>query len=345
MLKQLTGTEENFMHAYYLATKVCDLNSTKEAELAAEFGGEDGLVMGLMPYGLTLGKVIDAVYEEKQDFPGVPAYDLSEGAVGWWMFEYLEKHTKMPNMEVWENLCTNMVRAWCQQELEEFRDLDYKYQTLVDSHKVGIIKMMNTPEKQEPARLPNGEAISVANVMELVVGTGLTAETVIETLKKMPRGTQFVNLSPTEYSFWRKIDCKLAAYTDSWEGAHFWLQTKEAPTNLVEYQKFIDIHYDSPEQKQARVEQELNMILADNQEAAAELFVLEIQPDTSKKSEPLRTDREYKEVKITESSFGIQLEDLDISGSGNVININFKQLEIQIIDGKITDVKHPMFNV
>lgn len=342
MLKQLTGTEENFMHAHYLAARVCDLVSDTESDLNAEFGGEDGLVMELMPYGLTLGKVIDAVYEEKQDFPGVPAYELSEDAVGDWMHTYLEEHAKMPNMEVWENLCTNMVRAWCQQDLKEFMALNYKQQTLDDSDKVGIIKLLSTlPEEQVP-RLPNGEAINVETVKKLTVGTGLTAEKVIEILNTMPRGTQFVNLAPSEYPFWKMVEGAKTIY-DKVEDC--WLQTSDTPTNLVEYQKFIDIHYDSPEQKQARVEQELNMILMETEEEAEAFSLLHIQPDTSKKSEPLSPDREYKEARITESSFGIQLEDLDISGSGNVININFKQLEIQIIDGKITDVKHPMFNV
>ncbi|CAM0037542.1 hypothetical protein VPHK120G1_0037 [Vibrio phage K120 g1] len=344
MLKQFTGTEENFMHAHYLAAKVCDLNSVRDADLNEEFGGEDGLVMELIPYGLTLGKVIDAIYEEKQDFPGVPAYDISEGAVGVWMFEYLNEHKKFPNMEVWENMCTNMVRAWCQQELEEFMALNYKQQIFVDSGKVGIVKIMaETKALEEPPRLPSGEVISVANVRQLVVGTSMSVARVIDILQQRPRGTQFVNLSLTEYIFWRRDEGNLLAYSNNGEG--FWYKPPHTPTNLVEYQKFIDIHYDSPEQKQARVEQELNMILVDTEEEAAELFDLEIQPDTSKKSEPLIPDPEYKEVKITDSSFGIQLEDLDISGSGNVININFKQLEIQIIDGKITDVKHPMFNV
>ncbi|QZI92668.1 hypothetical protein SIPHO059v1_p0073 [Vibrio phage 264E42.1] len=343
MLKQLTGTDENFMHAHYLAVKVCDLNTTRDADLAAEFGGEDGFVMELMPYGLTLGKVIDAIYEEKQDFPGVPAYDLSEGAVGVWMFEYLNEHNKMPNMELWENLCTNMVRAWCHEDLEEFRDLDYKQQIFVDSDKVGIVKLLaDMPAKEEPPRLPNGEVISVANVEKLSAGTGLTAEKIVEQLQQIPRGTSFVNLAPSEYPFWKMVEGAKAIYD---KNEDCWLQTNDTPTNLVEYQKFIDIHYDSPEQKQARVEQELNMILTETEEEAEAFSLLRTQPDTSKKSEPLIPDPEYKEVKITDSSFGIQLEDLDISGSGNVININFKQLEIQIIDGKITDVKHPMFNV
>ena len=343
MLKQLTGTEENFMHAYYLATKVCDLVSDTESDLNAEFGGEDGLVTELMPYGLTLGKVIDAIYEEKQDFPGVPAYDISETVAGDWMFKYLEKHTKMPNMEVWENFCINMVRAWCQQDLNTFEALDYQYQILVDLRKVGIVKLLaETKASEEPPRLPNGEVISVENVKKLSAGTGMTAEKIVEQLQQIPRGTSFVNLAPNEFPFWKMVEGGKAIYDKVEE---CWLQTNDTPTNLVEYQKFIDIHYDSPEQKQARVEQELNMILTETEEEAEAFSLLHIQPDTSKKSEPLIPDCEYKEVKITDSSFGIQLEDLDISGSGNVININFKQLEIQIIDGKITDVKHPMFNV
>lgn len=343
MQKRLTGTEENFMHAHYLAARVCDLVSDTESDLNAEFGGEDGLVTELMPYGLTLGKVIDAIYEEKQDFPGVPAYDISETVAGDWMHKYLEEHTKMPNMEVWENFCTNMVRAWCQRDIKEFMALNYKQQIFVDSGKVGIVKLMaETKASEEPPRLPNGEVISVENVKKLMVGIDVDFERFLGTLQKMPRGTQFVNLAPREFPFWRKVEVGLAAYLDEDD---CWFQTKDTPTNLVEYQKFIDIHYDSPEQKQARVEQELNMILTETEEEAEAFSLLHIQPDTSKKSEPLIPDCEYKEVKITDSSFGIQLEDLDISGSGNVININFKQLEIQIIDGKITDVKHPMFNV
>ncbi|QZI91894.1 hypothetical protein SIPHO067v1_p0018 [Vibrio phage 51E28.1] len=342
MQKQLTGTEENFMHAHYLAARVCAHISDSESDLNAEFGGEDGLVMELIPYGLTLGKVIDEVYEEKQDFPGVPAYDISEEVAGDWMHTYLEEHAKMPNMEVWHNLCTNMVRAWCQQDLKEFMALDYKEQIFVDSGKVGIVKLLATPEKEEPPRMPNGEAIHVENVKKLAVGAGLSIDRVTDMLKQMPRGTQFVNLAPNESPFWKMVEGGKAIYDRAEE---CWLQTNDTPTNLVEYQKFIDIHYDSPEQKQARVEQELNMILTETEEEAEAFSLLHIQPDTSKKSEPLIPDPEYKEVKITESSFGIQLEDLDISGSGNVININFKQLEIQIIDGKITDVKHPMFNV
>ncbi|CAM0044749.1 hypothetical protein VPHK404_0044 [Vibrio phage K404] len=330
MQKQLTGTEENFMHAHYLAARVCAHISDSESDLNAEFGGEDGLVMELMPYGLTLGKVIDEVYEEKQDFPGVPAYDISEEVAGDWMHTYLEEHAKMPNMEVWENLCTNMVRAWCQRDIKEFMALDYKQQIFVDSGKVGIVKIMaETKASEEPPRLPNGEVISVENVKKLSAGTGMTVARVIDILQQMPRGTQFVNLSLTEYIFWRRDEGNLLAYSNNGEG--FWYKPPHKPTNLVEYQKFIDIHYDSPEQKQARVEQELNMIL----DGAEELFDQQVKPNTIKKPEP----------SITDSSFGIQIEDLDISGSGNVININFKQLEIQIIDGKITDVKHPMFNV
>lgn len=329
MQKQLTGTEENFMHAHYLAARVCAHISDSESDLNAEFGGEDGLVMELMPYGLTLGKVIDEVYEEKQDFPGVPAYDISEEVAGDWMHTYLEEHAKMPNMEVWENLCTNMVRAWCQQDIKEFMALNYKQQIFVDSGKVGIVKLLaETKASEEPPRLPNGSVISLVNVMKLSAGTGLTAEKIVEQLQAIPRGTQFVNLAPSEYPFWKMVEGAKAIY-DKKEDC--WLQTNDTPTNLVEYQKFIDVNYDSPEQKQARVEQELNMIL----DGAEELFDQQVKPNTIKNPEP----------SITDSSFGIQLEDLDISGSGNVININFKQLEIQIIDGKITDVKHPMFNV
>lgn len=340
MENKLIGTDDNFMHAHYLAARVCAHISDSESDLAAEFGGEDGLVTELMPYGLTLGKVIDAVYEEKQDFPGVPAYDVSESTAGDWMHTYLEEHAKVPNMEVWENLCTNMVRAWCHQDLDAFMKLDYKQQIFVDSGKVGIVKIMaETKASEEPPRLPNGEAISVENVRQLVVGTGLSVARVIDILQQMPRGTQFVNLSLTEYIFWRRDEGNLLAYSNNGEG--FWYKPTQKPTNLVEYQKFIDVHYDSPEQKQARVEQELDMILTESEELSNQ----QVKPDTIKKSEPLIPDPEYKEVKLTDSSFGIQLEDLDISGNGNVININFKDLSVEIIDGKITDVKHPMFNV
>ena len=94
MSNKLTGTAENFMHAHYLASEMCNLEENAGGDFRCECGGEDGFVTELIPYGLILGKAIDVMYEEYKDcngYVGTPSYEVSDNYAPAWLFGYLQE--------------------------------------------------------------------------------------------------------------------------------------------------------------------------------------------------------------------------------------------------------------
>lgn len=320
-MKKLTGTAENFMHAHYLVEKICGLNSEAENALSEEHGGEDGLVMELIPYGLILGCVIDEIFEEKEDFPGVPAYEISDGAAGVWLFEYLMKDNKFPTDVEWCSLCTNLVRAWCQQDLEVFMTLDRQWQVIHDQEKVGVVKLCeDVKQKEEPPRLPNGQVINVANVEKLIEGTGISLDRAIATLEKVPRGTQFVNFNNKEMAFWRCENGQWFYYGNTFlimsDDEHLtgsWCSISSEPSNPVEYEKTVL----STVFEGQNLEQEVAMAL---------------------ESEEIQPDREIKKPVVTEVRSAVQHFGLEIVSEGNKITVNQGDFEVVLIDGKFTKI-------
>ncbi|QZI93145.1 hypothetical protein SIPHO049v1_p0020 [Vibrio phage PS14A.1] len=338
-MDKLTGTPEQFMHAAYFVAKVCTLDSDAETEIRADYGGEDGLSTELMFYGLILGQAVDEVWQERQEFPGVPAYDVSEEVAAEWMYAWLldESVPSWPNEQAWHMLCVNMLRAWCDGKLEEFMALPYVYQTEL------CHKEINPYTLYAGAKFPNGERIDVDAVVKCSKGSEIPVNVVVSLLTDMPTGTKLVSFNDSDYRFWRTEGTSFYYYHPFNES---WKPSTTPPSNAIEYQKLmltsknvtvvetqeeakkmcaeqLDPHFKTPQ-----VEQELNIVL-DEQEESVEL----------------KPDREITEPVITQVYSLLQYKDLTVEATDEQMSIRYEGLEIVINGGKVESLKIPGFNV
>lgn len=338
-MDKLTGTPEQFMHAAYFVAKVATLDSDAETEIRADYGGEDGLTTELMAYGLILGQAVDAVWQERQELPGVPAYEVSEEVAAEWMYAWLldESVPSWPSEQAWHMLCVNMLRAWCDGKLKEFMELPRVYQTEL------CHKEINPYTLYAGAKFPNGERIDVDAVVKCSKGSCIPVNLAVSTLTDMPTGTKLVNYTTGEYLFWRTEGTSFYYYHPFNES---WKPSATPPSNAIEYQKLmltpknitvvetkeeakklcaeqLDPHFKTPQ-----VEQELNIVL-DEQEESVEL----------------KTDREITEPVITQVYSLLQYKDLTVEATDEQMSIRYEGLEIVINGGKVEMLKIPGFNV
>lgn len=155
MSKKLKGTAEQFMHSTYLINRFLQINEVNSASgaddatinVAELYNGEDGLVQELIPYGLVLGKMIDKVWDEVGEFPGVPAYELSDDVVAEWLHYYVVHHGELPPMGAWKQYCKNATHAWCMGKIKEFNELPTHYQIHFCVKEVDVFKLWDDARK------------------------------------------------------------------------------------------------------------------------------------------------------------------------------------------------------
>lgn len=319
----LTGTAENFMHAHYLCSRVCELDEKGGASLRDDLCGEDSLAIELMPYGLMLGVVIDAVWEERKEFPGVPAYEISDGWAGDWLYGYLSGPNELPAIEVWRTLCTNLVRAWCDKRVEKFMALPIKYQ--IRAVPEGGDWFVS--EESKPT-FPNGDLINVEVVSKLLEGTSIRLNDALNYLRNTPTGTQLINFSINEEVYWRTEDSGPFFYSKA--GTTWKSNPNKKPSNAIEYQKLI--------------KSKESIALVETPEEA-EAFSTMCDPEVTQESVEIKPNREITEPVIAKSYSLLQYKDMNVEATDEQIAIRYDGLEIIINGGKVELLKVPGLTV